>query len=223
LRRRGKGDWVGEMKTVYILGAGGFGRELYWWLMQSPENGKAWKVAGFLDDNADALKGFDYPVGIVGSVMGYRPQPGDLLACAITQPKVKKPVVEALVAKGAEFLTFVHPKAHLGGNVKIGRGSVICPGVVMTCDIAIGDFTTINVNSTVGHDARVGHFCLINSHCDGGDGGGESGDEVEVVSRTKNEERRTKGRGGIERRRRVKGRGKTKRERAGVRASGSGG
>jgi sugar O-acyltransferase (sialic acid O-acetyltransferase NeuD family) len=154
------------MKTVYILGAGGFGRELYWWLMQSPENGKAWKVAGFLDDNAEALKAFDYPVKVVGSVMGYRPQPGDLLACAITQPKVKKPVVESLLAKGAEFLTFVHPKAHLGGKVKIGRGTIICPGVILTCDIAIGDFTTINVNSTVGHDARVGHFCLINSHSD---------------------------------------------------------
>lgn len=154
------------MKTVYILGAGGFGRELYWWLMQSPDSGKVWKVAGFLDDNAEALKGFDYPEKVVGSIMGYRPQAGDLIACAITQPKVKKPVVEGLLAKGADFLTYVHPKAHLGGNVKIGRGSVICPGVVMTCDIAIGDFTTINVNSTVGHDARIGHFCLINSHCD---------------------------------------------------------
>jgi sugar O-acyltransferase (sialic acid O-acetyltransferase NeuD family) len=154
------------MKTVYILGAGGFGRELYWWLMQSPDSGKVWKVAGFLDDNAEALKGFDYPEKVVGSIMGYRPQAGDLIVCAITQPKVKKPVVEGLLAKGAEFLTYVHPKAHLGGNVKIGRGSVICPGVVMTCDIAIGEFTTINVNSTVGHDARIGHFCLINSHCD---------------------------------------------------------
>lgn len=157
---------MAAMKTVHILGAGGFGRELYWWLSQSPDNGKAWKVGGFIDDNADALKGFDYPVKVVGSVLGWKPQADSVLACAITQPKVKKPVIEALLAQGAEFLTFVHPRAQLGGNVRIGRGTVICPGVVITADVTIGEFTTINVNSTVGHDARVGHFCLINSHSD---------------------------------------------------------
>lgn len=154
------------MKNLYIVGAGGFGRELFWWLSQSADHGKAWRIAGFLDDNADALKGLDYPVGVVGSVLGYKPKPEDLLAVAVSQPKVKRPVVDALVSAGARFLTFVHPRAHLGGNVKLGRGTIVCPGAILTADIVVGEFTTINVNATVGHDVRVGDFCLISPHCD---------------------------------------------------------
>jgi sugar O-acyltransferase (sialic acid O-acetyltransferase NeuD family) len=154
------------MKKIYIVGAGGFGRELYWWLAQSPDRGRAWTLAGFLDDNAGALSGFDYPAKVVGPILGYCPKPGDLLAVAVSQPKAKKPVVDALLSAGAEFLTYVHPQAHVGGNVKLGRGTIVCPGAILTCDIVVGEFTTINVNATIGHDARVGDFCLISPHCD---------------------------------------------------------
>jgi len=151
---------------LYILGAGGFGRELFHWLRQHPDCGKAWEIAGFLDDNAEALKGFDYTPGVVGSVMGYKPRPGDLLACAITHPKVKRSVVEGLLGRGAEFLTFVHPRATLGGNVRLGRGTILCPGVIVTCDVTLGDFVLLNLNTTVGHDAKVGHYVTANSHVD---------------------------------------------------------
>ncbi len=43
------------MKKLLIVGAGGFGRELYVWASQHPDCGRAWTLAGFLDDNADAL------------------------------------------------------------------------------------------------------------------------------------------------------------------------
>lgn len=154
------------MKNLHIVGAGGFGRELYWWLTQSPDHGKAWRIAGFLDDNSDALKGFAHPVGVVGSILNYKPAKDDLLVMAVSQPKVKRPVTESLLSLGAEFLTFVHPSVVIGGNVKLGRGTVVCPGAILTADIVIGEFTTINVNATIGHDARVGDFCLISPHCD---------------------------------------------------------
>lgn len=152
--------------SLYILGAGGFGRELFHWLRQHPDCGKAWQIAGFLDDNAEALKGFDYTPGVVGSVMGYKPKPGDLLVCSLSQPKVKRPVVEDLLRRGAEFLTFVHPTAVIGGNVRLGRGTVICPGAIVTCDVTLGDFVMLNVKTTIGHDAKVGHFTTTNSHVD---------------------------------------------------------
>lgn len=151
---------------LYILGAGGFGRELFHWLRQHPDCGKAWEIAGFLDDNAEALKGFDYAPGVVGSVMAYKPKSGDLLVCSISMPKVKRPVVEGLLARGAEFLTFVHPRATVGGNVRLGRGTILCPGVIVTCDVSLGEFVMLNVNATVGHDAKVGAFTTASGHAD---------------------------------------------------------
>ena len=154
------------MSPLYIIGAGGFGREVAHWLAQSPDCGVKWRLAGFLDDNAAALTGFRADLKVVGSIQSYRPAPGDLLVCAVSQPKIKPAVVESLRARGARFLTFVHPRATLGGNVRLGEGCIVCPGAVLTCDIEVGEHTTVNVNATIGHDARVGSFCLVSGHVD---------------------------------------------------------
>lgn len=154
------------METIHIVGAGGFGREVAHWLAQSPDCGAKWRVAGFLDDNPGALEGFASDLRVVGSIQAYRPAPGDWLVCAVSQPKAKAPVVARLKAAGARFLTFVHPRATLGGNVSLGEGCIICPGAVLTCDLVVGPHTTVNVNATIGHDARVGAFCLVSGHVD---------------------------------------------------------
>jgi len=154
------------MDSVYIVGAGGFGREVAHWLAQSPDCGAKWRLAGFLDDNAEALRGFASPLPVVGSIQAYRPKPGDWLVCAVSQPKVKPAVVAQLKSAGARFLTFVHPRATLGGNVSLGEGCIVCPGAVLTCDLVVGPHTTVNVNATIGHDARVGAFCLVSGHVD---------------------------------------------------------
>ena len=155
-----------SMDNVYIVGAGGFGREVAHWLAQSPDCGTKWRLAGFLDDNAEALAGFPSSLKVVGSIQAYHPKPGDWLVCAVSQPKVKPAVVAQLKSAGARFLTFVHPRATVGGNVSLGEGCIICPGAVLTCDLVVGPHTTVNVNATIGHDARVGAFCLVSGHVD---------------------------------------------------------
>ena len=43
------------MKNLYIVGAGGFGREVYGWLTDELTLLKEHTFIGFLDDNKDAL------------------------------------------------------------------------------------------------------------------------------------------------------------------------
>ena len=47
------------MKNLYIVGAGGFGREVYGWLIDELTLLKGHTFIGFLDDNNDALIGFE--------------------------------------------------------------------------------------------------------------------------------------------------------------------
>jgi sugar O-acyltransferase (sialic acid O-acetyltransferase NeuD family) len=154
------------MKRLLIVGAGGFGRELFNFARQHPDHGREWTVGGFLDDRADALAKFRYNPGVVGSIGGYQPAPGDLLLCGLGLSKVRKDVVTKLLARGAEFLTFIHPRAVLGDHVVIGRGSVICPGVVVTSDITLGEFVVLNNNATVGHDSALGDYVSLSCHAD---------------------------------------------------------
>ncbi len=154
------------MKRVLILGAGGFGREMYYWLLQHPDCGRTWEVGGFLDDRKEALAGFGLPVGVVSAVKDYSPNDGDLLVCGIGHPKIKRPLCEDLRGRGARFLTFVHPSVVLGGKVELGEGVVLCPGVVVTSFIRLGDFVMVNCCSSVGHDVSIGAYSTLSAHCD---------------------------------------------------------
>lgn len=154
------------MKRVLIVGAGGFGREVYSWAQAHPDCGRAWTIGGFLDDNHAALDGLEYDVPILGAAADYEPVPGDLFLCAMGKPEVKATVCRQLLDRGAEFLTLVHPSVVLGSNVQLGRGVVLCPGVVLTCDIEVGDFAMINCLSSAGHDVRIGAWATISAHCD---------------------------------------------------------
>lgn len=154
------------MKRAIIVGAGGFGREVYNWATDHPDWRRQWEIAGFLDDNPAALDGFRYPSSVIGTVEAHQPAPDELFFCGIGTPAVKRAVCQKLLDRGAIFPALVHPSAVLGENVQLAKGVVICPGVVLTCDIQVGDFAMINCLSSAGHDARIGDWSTVSGHCD---------------------------------------------------------
>lgn len=154
------------MKRVIIVGAGGFGREVYSWAQEHPDNGRAWEVIGFLDDNRKALDAFNYGTPILGTIAEHQPAADEQFLCGIGTPEVKRAACQQLLNRGAEFLTLVHPSVVLGKNVQLAQGVVICPGVVLTCDIQVGDFAMINCSSSAGHDVRIGDWATVSAHCD---------------------------------------------------------
>lgn len=43
-------------------------------------------------------------------------------------------------------------------SINIGKGSIICSGSILTCNINVGIMTHINLNCTIGHDVKTGDF-----------------------------------------------------------------
>jgi sugar O-acyltransferase (sialic acid O-acetyltransferase NeuD family) len=154
------------MKKLIIVGAGGFGREVYAWAKDHPDSEQVWQIAGFLDDNPKALDGYDYPVHVIGSVDAYQPEPDELFVCAIGAPVTKRKICQALLDRSAIFISLVHPSVILGTNVELGDGVVLCPRVTLTADVSIGDFAAINCHSSVGHDVVIGDWATVSGHCD---------------------------------------------------------
>lgn len=154
------------MKNLFVIGAGGFGREAAAWAAEHPDCGVSWRVAGFLDDNPDALRGFDCPERIVGPLRGHAPDPEALYLCGLGMPESKRAVCGPLAERGARFLTLVHPRAVVGPRVTLGEGTIVCPGVVLSCDIRIGRLVTLNLNATAGHDVEIGDFSTLSAHAD---------------------------------------------------------
>ena len=153
------------MKKLWIVGAGGFGREMFVWAGQHPDCGRAWTIAGFLDDNAQALRAFG-DFAPIAPLTGHAVDAGALYLCGLGLPPVKEKLLRPLLAGGARFLTFIHPRAIVGDRVRLGQGVVLCPGAIASADIVLGDFVMLNLHATVGHDASVGDWSTLSAHCD---------------------------------------------------------
>lgn len=154
------------MNRLLIIGAGGFGREVWQWAQAVPSTQRDWEVVGFLDANPKALAGFDLPGKIVGDPAEFVPAKGDCFACAIADPATKLRLCEGLKGRGARFVSIIHPAALVGRNCQLGDGCILCPGVVLSTNVRLGEHVAINMNSTVGHDAVIGGGCTLACHAD---------------------------------------------------------
>lgn len=162
-----------QTNRFVIMGAGGFGREVHAWLLDLISKGACratdkveWVIEGFIDDNVDALNGFSDLPPVLNTIDSFVPAEHLYIICAIANPRVKKTLAEKLQSKGAQFFTLIHPSVVVGPRVKIGRGGVICPFTVLSTDLVVGDFVTINSGCTIGHDTLVSDYCTLSGHCD---------------------------------------------------------
>jgi sugar O-acyltransferase (sialic acid O-acetyltransferase NeuD family) len=80
------------------------------------------------------------------------------LLVAIGNPLDRYNVINRL-PKETKYFSFIHPSAIiLDDNIKIGEGSVICAGSILTTNIKIGKHAHLNLQTTIGHDSIIGDF-----------------------------------------------------------------
>lgn len=153
------------MKKLYILGAGGCGRETLLLLRQMEAiAGPRWQLAGFLDDTEDPLHGVECGLRVVGTIRDYFPAPGEAVVMAVADPAGKEKIAGLLGPRGAVFETVIHPYASMGLHNSVGEGSVLYGGFGMTVNVRIGRFCTM-LSCTLGHDVRVGDYSTVSSFC----------------------------------------------------------
>lgn len=156
------------MKHLIILGAGGFGRELYNSAMESIGYGTEFDIKGFLDPNPNILDSYEGYSPILGNDSDYRIEADDVFICANGNVQAKKRITEFMIARGAVFYTLIHKTAYISKNVKIGKGCMILAGARIHCDVTLGDYVTLQPYSIVGHDVKIGDWTLLNSYADCG-------------------------------------------------------
>jgi sugar O-acyltransferase (sialic acid O-acetyltransferase NeuD family) len=77
---------------------------------------------------------------------------------AIGDPKDRFDMIQKL-PKDTKYFKFIHPSAQiLGKDTFIGEGSVICAGCILTTNITIGKHAHLNLQTTIGHDCRIGDY-----------------------------------------------------------------
>ncbi len=152
------------MKDIIIVGAAGFGREVLQWIKDVNTITPTWNIKGFLDDNEQALDGYECDYHILGSIKGWVPSDNEVFALAVAFPSVKEKIVGILKSKGAEFATVIHPTSIVGEFCHLGEGIIITPRCKSSPNVIVEDFVTI-LGCGVGHDAYIGTYSTLCGYC----------------------------------------------------------
>lgn len=146
------------MKHLIIIGARGFGREVYNSACESIGYETDFNIKGFLDDKKEALDGYEGYPQILGAVEDYYPQPDDVFICALGSVNYKKKYISIIKERGAFFINLVHKDTSVSKNVNLGVGNIFCKGCLVSCDTRIGSFNTFNDFVSIGHDTIIGDY-----------------------------------------------------------------
>lgn len=144
-------------KNLYIIGGGGFGREMELWLSLTGEDHRDFNLAGYIDDNIHALDGFSSAYKVVGTIEQFNFDKNDYAIISIADPQIKENVYKRLKNK-INFYTFIANTAIIADRQRIGEGSVICPYSIISPNAEVGKFVTVNCGTKLGHDSITGDF-----------------------------------------------------------------
>lgn len=143
--------------SITIIGAGGFGREIFHILKS-----KKLHIKGFLDSRKNILDGLNYEKKIIGDPLLHVPLYNDEFICALGDPSLRHKYSIKLLEKKATF-----PSLHsiTNNNIKIGIGCIISDYAQVSPEVEIGNFCNIHTNTIIGHDTKIGIYTQIGASC----------------------------------------------------------
>ena len=161
---------------MLIVGAKGFAKEVLEVLHQLNQI----ENLVFFDDVNDYIKGSLYEkfpiLKTTAEASNYFNTTDNRFTIGIGNPVLRKKLYDKFSSLGGVFTSTISPLASVGcyGN-RIGIGTNIMTGTVITSDVRIEKGTLINLNCTIGHDSVIGQFVElspgvhISGNCNVGD------------------------------------------------------
>lgn len=165
------------MKELLIVGARGWGREVYAAFSKSKAvlNGEL-VIKGFLDSKSDAFEGLrgEYPP-IICAPEEYEVHEDDIFFIALGDSSYRKQYVELIESKGGHFYTYISDESNVNKTALIGEGSYISGWCEISDNVSLGKHVVIHPYSIIGHDAVVKDYGTLLSYVFLG-GGAEVGE-----------------------------------------------
>ncbi|MDO5655253.1 MAG: acetyltransferase [Flavobacteriaceae bacterium] len=148
------------MEKIAIIGCGGFGREVKMLIDQINSVKNQFEVIGFYDDNLnypEMIHGIPFR-GAIENINKIDFKCGVVLG--IGTPEIKRQIISKIKNPFVSYPNLIHPTSIIGkDNVDFGYGNIICAGVIITIDIKLHNFITLNLSCTIGHDTEIEDYC----------------------------------------------------------------
>ena len=150
------------MRDLFIVGAGGFGREAVWTVerINAAAAEPQWNVIGFADDDPAKAEGNFEGYPMLGSVAkASKDNPGASVFIAIGDNAVRRRLYAQL--RGHDFPALIDPSAQVSPTTEFRHGTFIAVEAVVSVGTDIGKFVIISSRAGVGHDTVVGDFANL--------------------------------------------------------------
>lgn len=154
-------------QPIAILGSGGFAREVVTIIHAINAKSPTYDLMGYIDNrlpkgtliNGLPIIGSDDEINKTSTPIS--------IVTAFGEPDLKEKVYRKYTNPLISFPTIIHPTVILGdaSSIKLGKGCIICAGCILTTNIEIKDFVTLNLSCTVGHDVTIGNFSSFMPSC----------------------------------------------------------
>jgi sugar O-acyltransferase (sialic acid O-acetyltransferase NeuD family) len=150
---------------LYIVGTGGLAKECAQLARQIDSVCERWHAIKYVTHD-DAILGTTLPFGCISMLdheLHAKESKVDVVI-GIGHPQLKQKICQDFLKNPSlSYPNLIHPSVDIDSNfVNMGCGNIVTKGVIMTCDIKIGNFNLFNWNCTIGHDSEIGNYNVIN-------------------------------------------------------------
>jgi sugar O-acyltransferase (sialic acid O-acetyltransferase NeuD family) len=147
-----------------VIGAAGHAQEVAWSLCEQLRRRGERAELRFFDDGVPrgtVPSGLGEVVGTLDEVSRHLGGDDVALVLGVGLPRIKAALVARLEPLGLPWTTVVHPRATVGPNVTLGDGTYVAAGAIVTVNVRIGRFVTVNMHCQVAHDDVVEDFATL--------------------------------------------------------------
>lgn len=142
-------------KRLYLLGAGGLGRQV-------SEQVRAGYDCFFLDDVFRSEKEI-CGIPLIGTISDFLFEDPDKACAVVTigDNRVRESLTKKLINAGYDIPSIVFPGAYISPFATVGRGCLIMNNALVQNGSSVGDGVILNPGVEVHHDAVVEDYSLI--------------------------------------------------------------
>lgn len=147
------------MRRLVIWGCGGHAREVNWLCEQV-----GYEVVGFLDERPEMKGKTINGVPVLGDLpdIKFLRSETEIVCAGVGDPALKRRFVVKTIAEGFQpARAIIHPGVKMSARNRIGHGTIICEGTILTDNIEIGSYVIVNRGVNISHDVQIGHFTTI--------------------------------------------------------------
>lgn len=154
-------------ERVIVIGAGGLAREVEWLIADLARAGEDVACRGFVVSDTTALGAYDSHGRVLGNLAWLvdEPREYDSVVIGIGTPSIRAKIAQLVTALLPEvrWRALVHPSVQFDrASAQIGPGAVLAAGTIGTVGIRVASHAFVNLACTLGHEAAVGAFAVIN-------------------------------------------------------------